>query len=821
MISKNKKYIIPFLLSLSLFISACFSFTPVSAAIALTPTAQAANTTDQAGSEVESQGLVTCTIGECTFCDLLKLIERIFYWLLSIAFVVAVLFVIISGFLYITSIGDSSMMGLAKEALKYSIIGFIICLVSWLSIHLVYTLLGYKGSNWWEIQCDNGSSTAQVDNTKTVTNIYANELPPDNIGGRNNPIALPDLTASGLKDVPENKYFFIHGIGGQPIEQAANQMAKIVQAAKDQGKIVYAVMPKKNLLTGEIEGSRLINLIYYLGANPAETQKNIEGLLAQLYSDLPSTELPLVVTKLGQNLPNFNNIWPDINLAKGGLATVTPSGVYYQENKVLPEQDVSKPNDSYFTINLNYDANKDKYSVNLDNPITFQFPEGVSKKAAEEAAAQVAKVVALSAKNSFYQNEDQWNALANNLVKYTNLPKQAQSSNSDEEEEEEEENTSSGTTEQSYSPGSFPSGILQYTTSNQDTEEIGKLTKDVQDIVDYVFEHEFGRNENTNENVISQESGSIRSGTSSTKTRTKTPVPTLPGLVETSPGDTGEDIYGNLPPTPSSSSGDTGDIVSPKKPGGSGSTGNPPSTGNANVPSSGTSSATSSSWSTMSPEYPSTSDINVSRVANVSDLKGRVSTDRILSLEEREEIRKEIMDIQKEMSDTTGVNYNIPPDVMMCIFDKESTFDPGAISDTGCSGLGQMSMGAAKTATEKLKKVAPEHFKALSDKVEKDFGVDLEKTMTKSGGNDKKREILRSDPNLNAALAYIHLTEKGVVGRGKPVGNNQELRNMVNGYGPGDSDYAGSIMRCLQNNNWRNISANTQKAIDKRLGSSQ
>jgi len=152
----------------------------------------------------------------------------------------------------------------------------------------------------------------------------------------------------------------------------------------------------------------------------------------------------------------------------------------------------------------------------------------------------------------------------------------------------------------------------------------------------------------------------------------------------------------------------------------------------------------------------------------------------------------------------------------MCVFEKESKFDPGAMSQTGCSGLGQMSMGATRSATKKLKKLAPKHFEALSEKIRKNFGVDMEETLTREGGGEKKREILRSDPNLNAALSYAHLTEKGIVGRGGSARNIQDLRNMVTGYGPGNSYYANSIFKCLENGSWRVIPEKIQAIIDAR-----
>jgi len=97
------------------------------------------------------QSLITCT--NCSVCDFLKFVENLFYFLLALSFVVALFFVILSGIVRIASIGDKFLNSMSKRGLKFALIGFIVCLVAWLLIHTTYSVLGVKGDNWWNLEC--------------------------------------------------------------------------------------------------------------------------------------------------------------------------------------------------------------------------------------------------------------------------------------------------------------------------------------------------------------------------------------------------------------------------------------------------------------------------------------------------------------------------------------------------------------------------------------------------------------------------------------------------------------------------------------------
>jgi len=97
------------------------------------------------------QSLVSCTT--CSICDFLKLIEALFYFLVALSFVVAIFFIILAGILRIVSIGDIIIKTVSKRGLRFTLIGFVVCLLAWLAVQTIYSVFGVKGDNWWNLNC--------------------------------------------------------------------------------------------------------------------------------------------------------------------------------------------------------------------------------------------------------------------------------------------------------------------------------------------------------------------------------------------------------------------------------------------------------------------------------------------------------------------------------------------------------------------------------------------------------------------------------------------------------------------------------------------
>lgn len=756
MANKNKVLVFLFSVVFSLWLPS-FSYAELSSG----KTENIKTNTQSVNSE-EGQ-LVTCSLSECTSCHLLKLAERIFFWLLAAAASLAALLIVISGYFYLFSTGNSDHVEWAKDALRYALTGFGLCLLSWLIVHAVYSILGYKG-NWWQMECANLAKGASDNQINLISEVFANEVTANNQGGRNNPVALPDIATAGIKNLPENKYFFLHGLGGQPLDNAAKQLAQVAEEARKEGKILFVITPVKNPDTLEIEGSKPINLNKQIGTNFRQTQKNIRTVLAGLMADSPTgTNFPFFIASSEDSLTGFNNIWPSSVDFKNSLKTYR-NGVVYAEGETVNKGE----EETLFSVNLisdlstrqagsSKDPKNEKFYLNRDNPITFNLPEDISPAAAKQMAVDIAQVVAESTKNSQALNKDQWNQLVGLMSKDV-LAKKANYSPANINVNDDSDNV--------YNPAVFASYAVKNPGQKTDPVKLREVEKELDKIAKDLIDKEIPRNTNNNANQNDNKKSSDQDRTG--------------GLFESIQN---YFLY-HFSDTPALDNW----MAEEKK--------TPHEGNNGNI-------------------------VNVNRVPNLDPAKlskigGRITTDNILSLEQREAIKSLIIDIQKEMKDNSGIDYNIPPDLIMCVFQKETKFDPGAMSQTGCSGLGQLNMGAARTATIKLKKLAPKHFKALSDKARKDFGVDMEEALTREGGNDKKREILRSDPNLNAALAYVHLTDKGIARRGGAARGEQDWRTMVNGYGPGNYSYASSILDCLKNKSWMTIPDKIQAIINTR-----
>ena len=105
-----------------------------------------------------SDSIVPCgTRGDlCTLCHFVVMAERIFRFLLAISFVTALLFVVIAGFLYITSAGSTQSLQNAKTAFRYALLGFLFCLLAWIFVNIIILALGYRpeSGTWWRINLD-------------------------------------------------------------------------------------------------------------------------------------------------------------------------------------------------------------------------------------------------------------------------------------------------------------------------------------------------------------------------------------------------------------------------------------------------------------------------------------------------------------------------------------------------------------------------------------------------------------------------------------------------------------------------------------------
>lgn len=107
-----------------------------------------------------SKSLVPCT-NNCTLCDIVVGIKRIFDYFMTLLVIVATLFIIIAGIAYMVSGGSKSLMEWAKKALMYALIGFVLYLASWLIVSSILSAMGYKRTSWSTFDCESGSEASK------------------------------------------------------------------------------------------------------------------------------------------------------------------------------------------------------------------------------------------------------------------------------------------------------------------------------------------------------------------------------------------------------------------------------------------------------------------------------------------------------------------------------------------------------------------------------------------------------------------------------------------------------------------------------------
>lgn len=91
----------------------------------------------------------------CELCYILMTINRVMDFLIKLAGAVALLALIVTGFLFITSAGDQERRSSAKRAFKRVIIGFIILFLAWFLVEFLLVAWGYLDpiGGRWDFAC--------------------------------------------------------------------------------------------------------------------------------------------------------------------------------------------------------------------------------------------------------------------------------------------------------------------------------------------------------------------------------------------------------------------------------------------------------------------------------------------------------------------------------------------------------------------------------------------------------------------------------------------------------------------------------------------
>ncbi len=701
--------------------------------------------------DIESRGIVPCTIESCDFCYLLQMLERINVFLLSLAFAVAIFFVVISGFAYIVSIGDSGTMGFAKEGLKYSIGGFVICLFSFLAIHVTYIISGYTekgGKEWWKIQCETEiPENIMALEKKEASKAYANEIPVDSLGGRNNPISLENLIKENIKSLPASKYFFVHGLGGQSLDETAAQLLTLTETIKREGKEVYVALPKEDI-SGKIIGSKKVSLNDFLDslANPiikgdesglsqAEKQKQFFDLAVSMLIDNTSSELPVVVGDSGKEVPDFNEIWTQLNWT--GMAgdgdkpkfepkSTVANGLSYEEGNgpffYDPERyDGEIPDDqTHIQVNLKPDG-----SLDTKDPVTvLNVAPGVSEEALNNYLTQVVKVL-LATEEKYTKTGEKKDFIygLTDLLSRSAGEKAATATSTS------TESSTVQSTETTEKETGYSNSNSNYNSQSNDTfiDRTGGAG---------VLPDKIAQDSNSNKKLTDSE---------------------IDKLINQILKDSAENNSGS-----GSSSNNNGSSSN------NGSTGN---TGNNN-----SSTGNGNDWSNTS--------------VSSSGYK--------LNEKEKERLEKMIAEDLKE------ANLNVPKEFVMCIIQRESAFKPEALNNRGEYSIGLMQINknssTDKAALAGLKKYAPN----LYEKLKKHHGSDAKILDTASMQSKNDPEGEKGMTNIALGISYlkkINAENK----RGNGLRGADDWDNLAAGYncGPagckgGRTDYSTAVTACTK-----------------------
>jgi len=133
------------------------------------------NLGSSAGGVAEQSAIVTCGGQDCTVCSLVQMVVNLFYYLTwYIAFPIAVLFLIIGGFIYIGSRGNETWMSFAKRGIMYTIGGFAVSILAFLAINTLVQVIGVssEGGMWSKFECG-ADSIASI---KSLPGVHASTL---------------------------------------------------------------------------------------------------------------------------------------------------------------------------------------------------------------------------------------------------------------------------------------------------------------------------------------------------------------------------------------------------------------------------------------------------------------------------------------------------------------------------------------------------------------------------------------------------------------------------------------------------------------------
>ena len=101
----------------------------------------------------ECAGNTATDVQTCGLCQVLETGKNIFQYGLYLAATIAVFFLIIAGFRYVTA-GSNEDVSSAKEAMQKTIYGLLIIIAAWVLVNsIMHAVAGGSQSTWYSFNC--------------------------------------------------------------------------------------------------------------------------------------------------------------------------------------------------------------------------------------------------------------------------------------------------------------------------------------------------------------------------------------------------------------------------------------------------------------------------------------------------------------------------------------------------------------------------------------------------------------------------------------------------------------------------------------------
>lgn len=272
-----------------------------------------------------SEGIVSCSGLDCNVCELVKTVVNIFQLLTWISAAVAILFIVIGGFIYIGARGNELLMSQAKKTIIWAIVGFALVLLAFLGIKATYKVVGATNEGFWEeIDCD--ADTGILGSNKRIAAIPEQSAASLIRGAKNGGIAAGKLKMeAGSNEL------------GQLVENLdEDKMAIFAAAGQSEKKPIMAIGKKNNQPELLYVDRSLINQLL-----KSTGQLLISSVYAQTAGNNQINELLAEITQVVQRLIEKNQellviITQRTNIGSGenSLGNVPVSTIHNITNKV-------------------------------------------------------------------------------------------------------------------------------------------------------------------------------------------------------------------------------------------------------------------------------------------------------------------------------------------------------------------------------------------------------------------------------------------------------------------------------------------------------